>query len=138
MPIGALENHLGPIFRETNQPLLLTGGQWGCLRVWNPSDGRCVLEIKGPLDRTPKSSKVKSGSSVERCSTEYGLHSIVDLKLVYMKNESVLNETEFSTEYIGHPKLVLLRQSNHVEFYDSMVAKLTSEVCFYNLHVFIG
>nr|CAH8858144.1 unnamed protein product [Trichobilharzia regenti] len=123
LPIGALENHLGPNFTKSRTSLLLTGGQWGCLRVWDTDDaGRCVLEIKGPLDRTPQSDSTHA--PLERHQIDYGLHSISDLSIFKAKNTE---EGESSERTDLLQRLLLVRQSNHVEFYNPMVAKLTAE-----------
>ncbi|CAH8565058.1 unnamed protein product [Heterobilharzia americana] len=107
LPVGALENHLGRSFIENNTSLLLTGGQWGCLRVWDPDTGRCVLEIKGPLDRT------------QLDSAGLSQHKICNVKST---DDTTSNEKNVFT-----PRLILVRQSNHVEFYNPLVAKLTAE-----------
>ncbi|RTG85425.1 U3 small nucleolar RNA-associated protein 13 [Schistosoma bovis] len=123
LPVGALTNHLGHTFSESNTSLLLTGGQWGCLRCWDVDTGRCVLEIKGPLDRTPQSDS-GSSTALDRHSIDYGLHSISHLNVYNIKDSSdnVLDESENSSL-----RLILVRQSNHVEFYNPMVGKLTAE-----------
>ncbi|CAH8589344.1 unnamed protein product [Schistosoma bovis] len=123
LPVGALTNHLGHTFSESNTSLLLTGGQWGCLRCWDVDTGRCVLEIKGPLDRTPQSDS-GSSTALDRHSIDYGLHSISHLNVYNIKdsNDNVLDESENSSL-----RLILVRQSNHVEFYNPMVGKLTAE-----------
>ncbi|KAA3670185.1 uncharacterized protein DEA37_0001098, partial [Paragonimus westermani] len=118
LPTGSLVNHLGD--SVLSDELLITGGQWGCLRVWHPISGRCLLEIKGPLDRSPIP---HTDVQVNRESIDYGLHSILDLQVVWVCTKS-------SHESGGQPipKLVLVRQSNHVEFYDPLVGKLFKEV----------
>lgn len=115
---------MGHTFSESNTSLLLTGGQWGCLRCWDVDTGRCVLEIKGPLDRTPQSDS-GSSTALDRHSIDYGLHSISHLNVYNIKdsNDNVLDESENSSL-----RLILVRQSNHVEFYNPMVGKLTAEV----------
>lgn len=104
----------------------MSGGQWGCLRVWNPTNGRCELEIRGPLDRRPTQVTGDSGKA-NRESIEYGLHSIVDLQIFYVKRHGDY-PTALADEAGLVPKLVLVRQSNHVEFYNPGTGKLFSEV----------
>ncbi|CAL8091733.1 unnamed protein product [Calicophoron daubneyi] len=121
LPLGSLANHLGKEFVETQPPLLLSGGQWGCLRVWNILNGRCLLEVKGPLDRSPQT----GAADHRRDLIDYGLHSIVGLQIVSIGSNSAeegRTDAEESTQ-----KLLLIRQSNHIEFYDPVCAKLTSE-----------
>ncbi|VDP29445.1 unnamed protein product [Echinostoma caproni] len=106
----------------------MSGGQWGCLRVWNPISGRCELEIRGPLDRRPSALTQTSGvtGKVNRESIEYGLHSIVDLQVTEVKpHEGYPAVPADDTGLV--PKLVLVRQSNHVEFYNPSTGKLISE-----------
>lgn len=83
-----------------------------------------MLEIKGPLDRTPQSDS-GSSTALDRHSIDYGLHSISHLNVYNIKDSSdnVLDESENSSL-----RLILVRQSNHVEFYNPMVGKLTAEV----------
>ncbi|KER32138.1 hypothetical protein T265_01758 [Opisthorchis viverrini] len=124
LPTGALINHLGESVRS--EQLLLTGGQWGCLRVWHPTTGRCLLEVKGPLDRAPVTADGTVLTSKDRESIDYGLHSIVDLQLAHVLPTPDSSTSSGSpTDLL--PKLILVRQSNHVEFYDPMIAKLTAE-----------
>ncbi|KAF7257848.1 hypothetical protein EG68_05162 [Paragonimus skrjabini miyazakii] len=117
LPTGSLVNHLGD--SVLSDELLITGGQWGCLRVWHPISGRCLLEIKGPLDRSPLP---HADVQVNRESIVYGLHSILDLQVVWVCTGS---SHESGSQSI--PKLVLVRQSNHVEFYDPVIGKLSKE-----------
>ncbi|TGZ58634.1 hypothetical protein CRM22_009528 [Opisthorchis felineus] len=124
LPTGALINHLGE--SVLSEQLLLTGGQWGCLRVWHPTNGRCLLEVKGPLDRAPVTADGTVLTSKDRESIDYGLHSIVDLQLAHLFPTPDSSTSSVSpTDLL--PKLILVRQSNHVEFYDPMRAKLTAE-----------
>ncbi|KAH8872543.1 U3 small nucleolar RNA-associated protein 13 [Schistosoma japonicum] len=123
LPVGALTNHLGLKFAGSNISLLLTGGQWGCLRCWDLDAGRCVLEIRGPLDRTPQSDS-DGFTTMDRHSIDYGLHSISYLNIcnIRVSDHCVSDECTSSS-----PRLLLVRQSNHVEFYDPLVGKLTAE-----------
>ena len=131
--MGALSNHLDDLSKSGTN-LLLTGGQWGCLRVWHPQTGRCLLEIKGPLDRTPVVSSDSQNTILDRQAIEYGLHSIVSLKIFNVRADTADGDESMAADSMNSilvPKLILTRQSNHVEFYDPLVAKLTSEVCYF-------
>ncbi|CAH8533335.1 unnamed protein product [Dicrocoelium dendriticum] len=124
LPIGALVNHLGDAV--STEELLVTGGQWGCLRIWHPTDGKCLLEIKGPLDRTPLTRAENLPTSQTRYQVDYGLHSIVSLQLVYVKSvQDACDSDCYEGTFL--PKLSLVRQSNHVEFYNPLNGRLLSE-----------
>lgn len=124
LPIGALVNHLGDAV--STEELLVTGGQWGSLRIWHPTDGKCLLEIKGPLDRSPLTHSENSITSKDRHQMDYGLHSIVSLQLVYVDSaQAACNIIGCEGTFV--PKLSLVRQSNHVEFYNPLSGRLSSE-----------
>ncbi|TPP64745.1 hypothetical protein FGIG_12006, partial [Fasciola gigantica] len=128
LPRGALATYLGKDVTSSESGLLISGGQWGCLRVWNPINGRCELEIRGPLDRRPNALLQVTGDTgkISRESIEYGLHSVVDLQIIYVKQHEGYRTTLADDTGLV-PKLVLVRQSNHVEFYDPATGKLFSE-----------
>ncbi|VEL35660.1 unnamed protein product [Protopolystoma xenopodis] len=104
---------------------MISGGQFGRLRVWDSKSQRCIVEIRGPLDRCVSSDAL--GVSVNELHTpDYGLHSIMQLHI----------DSTFSCKDDKVGQLILVRQSNHVEFYNLWDMKLDSERL-RNMHIFV-
>ncbi|VDK21874.1 unnamed protein product [Taenia asiatica] len=107
LPSGSLRNHTSPE-ASGDESYLVTGGQWGIMRVWCTRTSSCVLEVRGPTSHSSDSAAVNN--------LDFGLHSVSHLSLfhvpIFSDNPCIL---------------VLSRSSSHVEFYNVKTMKLLYE-----------
>lgn len=108
LPSGLLKNHVS-LEANGGESYLVTGGQWGIMRVWRTGTSCCVLEVRGPTSH--------SSDSAAANNLDFGLHSVSHLSLFHV---SVFPDCPYV--------LVLSRSSSHVEFYNVGTMKLLYEV----------
>lgn len=108
IPQGSLKNHLSSDSVDSTS-YLITGGQWGIVRVWDVQASRCVLELRGPTNH--------SSESAAKNHLDFGLHSVSHISLFHTPS---LPECDYV--------LVLSRRSSHVELYNAVTLKLFHEV----------
>uniref|UniRef100_A0A5K3EJ03 WD_REPEATS_REGION domain-containing protein n=3 Tax=Mesocestoides corti TaxID=53468 RepID=A0A5K3EJ03_MESCO len=107
LPPGSLSNHL-PSKANRDASFLITGGQWGIVRVWNTKTSQCVLELRGPTNHSSDSAALKN--------LDFGMHSVSRLTLFHV------------SAFPENPEVLLLtRQSSHVELYNADTLKLFHE-----------
>ncbi|VDN10801.1 unnamed protein product [Dibothriocephalus latus] len=105
LPKGSLANHLGNSAHEKN--FIVTGGQWGVLRVWDTQRGVCTLEVRGP-------SLFSDADSLNRLG--FGLHSVSTIQRFTVP--CLPNNSDV---------LMVVRQSSHVEFYNAATLKVFNQ-----------
>ncbi|KAL5111522.1 Transducin beta-like protein 3 [Taenia crassiceps] len=107
LPSGSLRNHTS-LELNGDESYLVTGGQWGVMRVWSTGTSSCVLEVRGPTSHSSSSAAVNN--------LDFGLHSVSHLSLFHVP------------AFLDNPHvLVLSRSSSHVEFYNVKTLKLLYE-----------
>ncbi|KAH9286790.1 Transducin beta-like protein 3 [Echinococcus granulosus] len=107
LPVGSLRDRISSNANE-GKSYLITGGQWGIMRLWCTWTSRCVLEVRGPTSH--------SSDSAAASNLDFGLHSVSHLSLFHVSAFP-------DNPYI----LVLSRRSSHVEFYNAETLKLFYE-----------
>nr|CDS27425.1 transducin beta protein 3 [Hymenolepis microstoma] len=107
LPPGALKNYV-PVTADKPKSLLVSGGQWGIVRVWDTDTSHCVLEVRGPTN-------FSSDTAALKC-LDFGLHSIESLSVFPISSIS-------SCPII----LALTRASSHVELFNADSFKLFYE-----------
>ncbi|BHF60768.1 Transducin (beta)-like 3 [Sparganum proliferum] len=105
LPKGSLVNHLGSSAHD--KTLVVTGGQWGVLRVWDTQRAVCTLEVRGP-------SLFSDADSLNRLG--FGLHSVSTIQRF---NVPCLPGTS--------DILMVVRQSSHVEFYNATTLRVFNQ-----------
>ncbi|KAM3186457.1 hypothetical protein ACTXT7_004302 [Hymenolepis weldensis] len=107
LPPGALQNHV-PATSNKPKSLLVSGGQWGMVRVWDTETSRCVLEVRGPTN-------FSSDAAALKC-LDFGLHSIESLSVFPVSSAPICPAV-----------LALTRTSSHVELFNADTFKLFYE-----------
>ncbi|VDL90085.1 unnamed protein product [Schistocephalus solidus] len=105
LPKGSLVNHLGSSVHD--KTFIVTGGQWGVLRVWDTERAVCALEVRGP-------SLFSDADSLNRLG--FGLHSVSTIQ-------------RFTVPCLpgSSDVLMVVRQSSHVEFYNTATLKVFNQ-----------